>query len=108
MANSIAKSRVEAASVEVVCTQMAVLLAKVRTLLDHNSDQAIDWAAQSPPDYIDEDTDGNINGLAFSRQAVANAIGSLDQFRRLMENESVTQGDHLGNINQLARAMPLR
>lgn len=101
-------SKQEAIAVEQVCTDFAVLWAKVQTILEHNSDLSIDWAAGSTPAYIDEDADGNINGLRFDRTSVANAIGSLAQLRNLLTSQAVTQGDHLGNINKLARPMPLR
>lgn len=108
MALSTDVSKLEASAVETVCTELAVLFAKVNTILEHNSDLSIDWAAGSLPAYIAEDPDGNIDGLRYDRTSVANAIGSLDQVRKLMTNQAVTQGDHLGNINKLARAMPLR
>lgn len=58
------------------------------------------------PAYITEDAEGNLSGFNFSRAALSNVIGSLDWDRKLMENESMagSQGDHLGNINQLGDA----
>lgn len=58
------------------------------------------------PDYIVEETNGtsNLSGLAYDRTQVANAIGSITQFNNYMLNAAVTQGDHLGNLAQLARA----
>lgn len=84
--------------------QMAELLGDVNRFLEYNTDQAIDWAAGSLPAYIEESAEGNLSGYAYSRQAVANAIGSLDWFRKLLTNQSMSgsQGDHLGNLNQLA------
>ena len=101
-------SKLEAVAVQQVCTELAVVLAKADIILEHNSDLSIDWAAGTLPAYIEEDGDGNINTLTFDRASVANAIGSLDQFRKLLTNQAVSQGDHLGNLNKLARPMPLR
>jgi hypothetical protein len=108
MALSANVSRIEAASIEVICTQASSLLAKIQHLLEHNSDLSIDWAAVETPEYIAEDADGNINGLLFSRQDVANAVGSLDQIRKLLTNQATSQGDHLGNLNKLARPAIVR
>jgi hypothetical protein len=108
MARSVDGSKVEAESVAQVCSELAAVLAKANVILEHNSDISIDWAAGSLPAYIVEDAVGNINGLLFDRASVANAIGSLAQFRNLLTNQAVTQGDHLGNINKLATAMPVR
>lgn len=108
MAQSADRTRITAASIETVCTEAVALLAKINTLLEHNSDVSIDWNGDPKPAYIDEDANGNINGLYFSRSQVSNAIFSLDQIRNTLTNQTVTQGDHLGNLNQLSRAMPLR
>lgn len=88
--------------------QLAALHAKIHTFLEFNSDQAIDWGAGSTPAYITEDADGNIEGVRFSRQDVANVIGSFDQLRRLLTSQSVSTGDHLGNLNKLSQPLPLR
>ena len=90
-----------------LCNRTATLLADVNQVLEYNSDQAIDWAAGSTPAYITEDAAGNISGRGFSRQEVANAIGSLDWIRKLLLNQSMTgsQGDHLGNVNKLGRPL---
>ena len=80
-------------------------LGVLESLLTHNSNLSIDWAAAVTPDSISEDEAGNITGTLFSRQEVANAIGSLDQIQRLLNNESVSQGDHLGNLSKLSRPM---
>ena len=108
MALSTDVTKFQANAIENVCTELAAVLAKINVILDHNSDMAIDWAADPKPAYIEEDADGNIASLRYDRSSVANAIGSLDQVRRLMSNEAATQGDHLGNINKLSRPMPLR
>lgn len=85
-----------------ICDRLKQLHYDIKELLDTNSDKAIDWAAGSLPAYINEDASGNLDGLGFSRTAMANVIGSLDNVRKVLDNEAVSQGDHLGNINQLA------
>ena len=108
MALSTDVSKQEAIAIEGVCTDLAIVLAKIDILLEHNSDLSIDWAAATLPDYIAEDADGNIDGTRFDRSSVANVIGSLDNIRKLMTNQATSQGDHLGNVNKLARPMPIR
>jgi hypothetical protein len=103
MALTHAKAKEEAVAIQLLCEQVRQLQSAIASALTHNSNQAIDWAAQSKPAYLDEDAAGNLNGLTYSRQAVANAIGSLDQVNKLLTNAAVSQGDHLGNLNQLAR-----
>ena len=95
----------EADSITAVCEEVSAMLLRVKWILAHNSDQAIDWAAEEKPAYIEEDEAGNIQGRTYSRQAVGNAIFSLEQVRKCLENEAVTQGDHLGNLHQLARPL---
>jgi hypothetical protein len=89
---------------ESLCNEAKALHYRILEFLGSNSNLSIDWAAGSKPNYINEDAGGNLDGLKFSRQQVANAIGSLDQVRALLANNTVTQGDHLGNINQLAKS----
>jgi len=108
MALSTGGTRQQAQAIAQVCNEIAAVLAKVDVILEHNSDQSIDWGAQSLPAYITEDGDGNIAGLLFDRASVANAIGSMLQFRNLMTDQAITQGDHLGNINKLANAMVVK
>ncbi len=111
MALTFAKVTVEANALVDLSNRMATLLADVTQVLTHNSNQAIDWGAgngspgNGTPAYITEDAAFNISGFTFTRQAVANAIGSLTQFQRLLTNLSASQGDHLGNLNQLARPL---
>ena len=107
MALSIDGSKSEAQAIAGVCSELAAVLAKVDIIIEHNSDMSIDWAAGALPAYIVEDAEGNINGLPFDRVSVANAIGSFLQFRNLMTNQAATTGDHVGNVNKLAQAMPV-
>lgn len=80
------------------------ILSDTQKLLDQNSDLAIDWGAVATPSYITEDGAGNIDGRNYTRQAVSNAIYSLLQTVNALTNQAVAQGDHLGNLNQLASA----
>jgi hypothetical protein len=109
MALTHAKIKTQAEAVQAVCNEVASLLTRVHQLLEHNSDQAIDWAASQKPAYISEDADGNLLGLTFSRGSVANAVGSLAAIRTLITGGTLEAwqhpGDHLGNINQLARPL---
>ena len=89
---------------EAICNEAKALHYRVLEFLATNSNLSIDWAAESKPAYINEDSSGNLDGLHFSRSQLANVIGSLDQLRKCLANEAVTQGDHLGNINQIAKS----
>lgn len=108
MALSTDVTKIQANAIENVCTELAVVLAKINVILAHNSDLSIDWAAVPKPAYIAEDADGNIDQLRYDRASVSNAIGSLDAIKTLVEGGSPSTGDHLGNINKLSRPMPLR
>lgn len=98
----------EADALADLCNRAATLYADIQQVLTHNSNLAIDWSAGSTPAYITEVASGvgagNIQGRAFTRQDVSNAIGSLDWIRKLLANQVMTgsQGDHLGNLNKLA------
>ncbi|UCD57167.1 MAG: hypothetical protein JSV16_15360 [Candidatus Hydrogenedentota bacterium] len=87
-----------------VCDEAKELHYRLKEFLDTNSDLAIDWSGDPKPSYINEDASGNLDGRLFTRDHVANAVNSLDNLRKTLDNESVTQGDHLGNVNQLAEA----
>lgn len=93
---------------KVLSNELGALLAKVDRFVEFNSDQAIDWAAGSTPAYITEDANGNLDGRRFSRQQVANVVGSFVQFQNLMKNAAVSQGDHQGNFNGLSQPLPIR
>lgn len=58
------------------------------------------------PDYITEETNGsgNISGRVYSRAEISNAVNALDQTRRLLTNQSTSQGDYLGVLNLVSRA----
>ena len=104
MALQYSRVQVTGDAVASMANEASALLAKINRVLEYNSDQAIDWGAGEKPAYIDEEANGNLSGRTYSRQAVANAIGSLNWIRSLLTNQVMTgsQGDHLGNLNQLA------
>lgn len=108
MALSTDVTKFQANAIEQVCTELAVVLAKINFIVEHNSDLSIDWAGDPKPAYITEDADGNIESLRYDRASVANAIGSLNAVKTLIEGGTPSTGDHLGNINKLSRPMPLR
>lgn len=57
------------------------------------------------PDYITEEANGNISSRSYDRVQISNAIGSLTQVRNCLLNQVVTQGDHLGNLNQVGNPL---
>ena len=85
--------------VEDICNQMVVLRTMMAQLITFNSNQAINWGAQSTPEYITESANGNIQGKSYSRQEVSNAIGSINTVLTAFDT------DHLGNLNHLARPL---
>lgn len=93
-----------AAQAKELADRAKILLADSEVFLDTNSDLSIDWT--TPGSYIDVDVDGNINGLRFSPADVSNVITSFDQLKNLFRNSTVTEGDHLGNLNKLADTSP--
>lgn len=90
-----------------MCDRTNHFLNDIQRLLQHNSHQAIDWNAVTKPTYIEQDVNGNLSGYQFTRQNIGNAIGSLDAIVKLLTNQSLAglQGDHIGNINQIAPAL---
>lgn len=89
-----------------VCEETSKLYARINWVLEHNSDMSIDWGAAEKPAYFDEAVNGDLDSRPFSRLEVSNAIFSLENVRKTLTNQAITQGDHLGNINKIAR--PLR
>lgn len=105
MALNLDIARTEAAAIKEVAEQVTYLLTRINWILDHNSDLSIDWAAVALPAYLQEDADGNLYGERFTRQAVANAVGSLDAIKTLLTAGTPSTGDHLGNLNLLSRPL---
>jgi hypothetical protein len=97
MAMTHAKATVEAEAVQQVCERFLNVYDTLIGILDHNSALSIDWGNATKPAALIEDAAGNLEGLQFTRQQVANAIGTLAAIQTLMG-----QG-HLGNLNLLAR-----
>lgn len=77
----------------------------LKETLRHNSALSIDWANVTKPEFLNEDSDGNLDGTGFTRSELANAIGSLNWIQVLLDNGDLSgaQGDHLGNLEKLAR-----
>jgi hypothetical protein len=71
--------------------------------VDITTDGTGTQTVQPIPAYFTLETNGNLSGRNWSPAQVSNAVGSLDQIRKLLTNQAVTVGDHLGNLNQLAR-----
>lgn len=82
-----------------IATETVDLITRLRKIVVYNQHQAIDWGAQSTPAYLEEDAAGNIAQRPYSRQQVANAVGTL-----AMLDAALTDG-HLGNLNHLARPL---
>lgn len=89
-----------------IADQWKALHFRVVKFIETNSDASIDWANGTKPEVINEDVNGNLDGVSFSRTQLANFIGSVDNLRKVAANEAVTTGDHLGNVNQLADVNP--
>lgn len=100
---ALAFDRVKQVTDEVINLSVAArdFLGEITSFLEYNSDQAIDWSAAETPDYIEEDSNGNVAGYQFSRQQVSNAIGSLYWIKQLLTDQNMSggRGDHLGNFN---------
>jgi hypothetical protein len=88
-----------------ISSQLASLHATANQLLAFNSHLNIDWGNAVKPSFLNEDANGNLTGKYYTRQQVADAIGSIQQHDNLMTNQAVSQGNHLGNLNQLARPL---
>ena len=91
-----------ATSIKKACDNVKSSYQELLEVLATNSDLAIDWAGDPKPAYINEDADGNLDGFLFTRSQISNVINSLDQVKKLLENTSASQGDHLGNVNHIS------
>jgi hypothetical protein len=99
-----ATATAEAQALAAGAEQLLAAYNKVKELIAHNSDLAHDWDAGSVPSYITEDgVGGNMNGLNYTRFDISNIVSTLDEFRKLMENQTPNTGDHLGNLNNVSR-----
>lgn len=95
-----------------IAERLLDVFADVDDFLEFQSDQAIGWTDDPRPAYISVDPggSGNLEGRNFSPANVANLIGSLAAVRTLLTGGSLTglQGDHLGNLNVVARPVGKR
>jgi hypothetical protein len=69
---------------------------RVRAFIATNSHLSIDWGGAQKPAHLNEDAVGNIDGVAFTRTQLSNAIGTFAAFITLMD------AGHLGNLSHLA------
>jgi hypothetical protein len=102
MALTHALATVEAEAIQKQAERFLDVYAEIVDLIGHNSSLSIDWANATKPAYLTEAANGNLEGLAFTRQQVANAVGSLAAIQTLIT------GGHLGNLNLLARPVGKR
>jgi len=93
-----------AARAKTVAARLKALHRDARDLIEFNAKQAIDWAAASTPAYLTESAAGDLDGFRFSRQSVANLLGTLQQIENLLLGATVSEGDHLANVAALADA----
>lgn len=102
MAITISRAKLTAQAFRNLAARSVELQKDLAAMLSYNSTQEIDWATLEKQGVIDEL--GNIDGEDFSREELANAIGSLDWVNKLLTNQSMTgsQGNHLGNLQKLA------
>lgn len=98
----------EANAVRMICEEAVTLFHRINQLLEDNSDKSIDWAGSPMPSYFLEQENGNLYSMPFTRAQVANAIFSLEQIKRVLTNQTTSQGDHLGNLNVIARPFGIR
>lgn len=103
MAASAQRLAEAARQASILATDGKQFFGRMNLFLSHMAAMSYDLTADPCPDYIVEDANGNIQGLDFSRQDLANAIGSFTQIRNLALNQTVTEGDHLVNLEKLAR-----
>jgi hypothetical protein len=99
MAQSDARSVDTARQGAALAERVVDLYKDIYDFLEFNSDQAIDWNGNPVPAYIPVDADGNIDGRQFPPTAMGNVVGTFAQIRNLLTNQTVTEGDHLGNLN---------
>ena len=98
----------EANAVRMICEEVVTLYHRINQLLEDNSDKSIGWNGDPKPAYFEEQANGNLYSMPFTRAQVSNCIGSLDQIRKVLTNQATSVGDHLGNINVVARPFGLR
>ena len=58
----------------------------------------------SKPAWVQEDSEGNIKGLDYTRANYINMVTFARQVEKLFTNQAVTQGDYLSTVEQVADA----
>ena len=98
--------------IERACNIVKEALTHIERVLQTNSDLAIDWAGDPKPEYIVEDDPvvsgdrGNLSGKNYDRIEVSNSLFSLQQVSNVLNDQTISTGDHIGNINKVALANP--
>lgn len=103
---SVTYARAQDAALELkgISNEIRFLLNRINAFVKLNQALSIDWGNAQLPASLQEDVNGNLQGFNFSRQQVANGIGSLAQVQNMLGNQAVAQGDHLGNFVLIADA----
>lgn len=78
-------------------------LLDMRKLL--NTHTGVDYSAAgdvSKPSWLNEDANGNIDGLDFTRQNYVSGVVFLQQVEALLTNNTVTEGDYKSTLASIA------
>lgn len=98
MALTYERAKETAERIKAVVNLAKVLKSELDEVLTFNSNLSIDWANATKPAFINEDAAGNLDGLKFSRQQLANAIGTLATL------QAAYGSGNMGNLNLVADA----
>lgn len=104
MATTHARAKEVAEFAATLSNETKVLLSRIEEFLRHNTALAIDWAGDPKPAFLNENVDGNLDGLHFTRLEMANAVNSLNQVKVLLTGGAPSQGDYIGNLEKLAKS----
>lgn len=77
-------------------------LLKFRKLVNHHNGVAFSDAGDTPkPSYINEDVNGNIDGLDFGRADYISGMTLLNQLENFFTNSAVTQGAYRDTLAKI-------
>lgn len=96
--------KAEAEAVASVANELVSLYQRVKQMLAHNTALNVAWTSATSP-VLEVTASGNLQGLGYTGTQISNALGSMTQFVNLMENQTVTEGNHLSNFNLVARPL---
>lgn len=82
--------------------QDAWLLDMRKLLNTHTGVDYSDAGAGTKPAYLNEDANGNIDGLDFTRNDYISGIVLLTQLEALFTNNAVTEGDYKSTLARIA------